>query len=249
MLTLNSIKKIKSLKTKKGRYTEKLFLIEGERSVEEYLQKSDLINEVIISESKVKNYDSILDLCDKKNIKTFVVSNNISKKLSDTKTPSGLLATCKINLLVQKEYNSSRWLYLYKIKNPGNLGTILRSAAWFNIKNIALSKDCTDPFNNKVVRSAMGAHIYVNIHWGIQIDKFINNNYLIIGADQDGDNTIEQIDLSKKIVLCLGGESEGFDNTIINKINKFICIKKIGHGESLNVAMAGSILMNYLSQK
>ena len=106
-----------------------------------------------------------------------------------------------------------------------------------------------DSFNNKVVRSAMGAHIYLNIHKGVQIDEFVRNNYLIVGADQNAKNTVQQIDLSKKIVLCLGGESEGFDNVIIKKINKLISIKKIGHGESLNVAMAGSILMNYLSQK
>ena len=83
----------------------------------------------------------------------------------------------------------------------------------------------------------------------MQVDEFIKNNYLIVGADQNGDDTVEQIDLSSKIVLCLGAESEGFDNLIIKKINKLISIKKIGHGESLNVAMAGSILMNYLSQK
>ena len=249
MLSLNTLKKIKSLKTKKGRDTEKLFLIEGKRSVEEYLQKSDLVNEVLVSESEIKNYNSVLYLCSKKKIKISPLQNNISKKLSDTKTPSGILATCKINLSKQKNYNSRRWLFLYKIKDPGNLGTILRSAAWFNIKNIALSEYCTDPFNNKVVRSAMGAHIYLNIHRGIQINEFIKNNYLIIGADQNGNNNVEQMDLSRKIVLCLGGESEGFDNLIIKKINKLISIKKIGHGESLNVAMAGSILMNYLSQK
>jgi TrmH family RNA methyltransferase len=162
----------------------------------------------------------------KKKIKISVVPYSIFKKLSDTKTPSGLLATCKINLLKQKKYNSSRWLFLYKIKDPGNLGTILRSAAWFNIKNIALSKDCTDTFNNKVVRSAMGAHIYLNIYKGVQVDEFVKNNYLIVGADQNANNTVEQIDLSKKIVLCLGGESEGFDNQIIKKINKLISIKK-----------------------
>ena len=249
MLSLNSLKKIKSLKTKKGRNAEKLFLIEGKRSVEEYLLKSDLVNEVIISELEIKNYSSILDLCNKKNIKPTLVPDNIYKKLSDTKTPPGLLATCKINLLIQKNFSSSRWLFLYKIKDPGNLGTILRSAAWFNIKNIALSKDCTDPFNNKVARSAMGAHMYLNIHRRVEIDEFVKNNYLIVGADQNGNNTVEQMDLSRKIVLCLGGESEGFDNLIIKKINKLISIKKIGHGESLNVAMAGSILMNYLSQK
>ena len=249
MLSLNSVKKIKSLKTKKGRDAEKLFLIEGKRSIKEYLLKSDLVNEVIVSELEIKNFNSVLGLCSKKKIKISPVPDSISKTLSGTKTPSGLLATCKINLLIQKKYNSSRWLFLYKIKDPGNLGTILRSAAWFNIKNIALSKDCTDPFNNKVARSAMGAHMYLNIHRGVEIDEFIKNNYLIVGADQNGNNTVEQIDLSKKIVLCIGGESEGFDNLIIKKINKFISIKKIGHGESLNVAMAGSILMNYLSQK
>ena len=249
MLSLNSLKKIKSLKTKKGRDTEKLFLIEGKRSVEEYLLKSDLVNEVLVSESEINKYNSVLELCSKKQIKISLVSDRILKKLSNTKTPSGLLATCKINLLIQKNFNSSRWLFLYKIKDPGNLGTILRSAAWFNIKNIALSKDCADPYNNKVVRSAMGAHIYLNIHKGVQVDEFVKHNYLIVGADQNGNNTVEQIDLSRKIVLCLGGESEGFDNIIIKKINKLISIKKIGHGESLNVAMAGSILMNYLSQK
>ena len=249
MLGLNSLKKIKSLKTKKGRDAEKLFLIEGKRSVEEYLLKSDLVNEVLVSESEIKNYNSVIDLCSKKKIKISLVSDSKFKKLSDTKAPSGLLATCKINLFIQKHFNSCRWLFLYKIKDPGNLGTILRSAAWFNIKNIALSKDCTDPFNNKVVRSAMGAHIYLNIHRGVEVDEFVKNNYLIVGADQNGNDTIEQMDLSRKIVLCLGGESEGFDNQIIKKINKLISIKKIGHGESLNVAMAGSILMNNLSQK
>ena len=249
MLSLNSLKKIKSLKTKKGRDTEKLFLIEGKRSVEEYLLKSNLVNEVLVSESEIKKYNSVFELCSKKQIKISLASDSILKKLSNTKTPSGLLATCKISLLIQKNYNSSRWLFLYKIKDPGNLGTILRSAAWFNIKNIALSKDCADPYNNKVVRSAMGAHIYLNIHKGVQVGEFIKSNYLIVGADQNGNNTVEQIDLSKKIVLCLGGESKGFDNLIIKKINKLISIKKIGHGESLNVAMAGSILMNYLSQK
>jgi len=239
MLSLNSLKKIKSLKTKKGRDTEKLFLIEGKRSVEEYLLKSDLVNEVLVSESEINKYNSVLELCSKKQIKISLVSDRILKKLSNTKTPSGLLATCKISLLIQKNFNSSRWLFLYKIKDPGNLGTILRSAAWFNIKNIALSKDCADPYNNKVVRSAMGAHIYLNIYKGVQVNEFVNNNYLIVGADQNGDNNVEQMDLSRNIVLCLGGESEGFDNLMIKKINKLISIKKIGHGESLNVAMAG----------
>ena len=242
----NSLKKIKSLKTKKGRSAENLFLIEGKRSVEEYLFKSDLVNEIVISEQEVKNHDSIMNFCSKEKIRISIVPDKIAKNLSDTKTPSGLLGTCKIRLL-KKNYNSNRWLYLHKIKDPGNLGTILRSAAWFNINNIALSIGCADPFNNKVVRSAMGAHIHVNIHQKVAIEEFIKHKFLLIGADQNGECIIEESDLSKKILLCLGGESEGFDNSTIKKLDKLVSIKKIGHGESLNVAIAGSIFMDYLS--
>tara|TARA_B100000927_G_C16471194_1_gene471613 strand:+ start:2855 stop:3595 length:741 start_codon:yes stop_codon:yes gene_type:complete len=242
----NSLKKIKSLKTKKGRNVENLFLIEGKRLVGEYLFKSYLVNEIVISEQKIKNYDSIIKFCNKKKIKIFVVPGNIAEKLSDTRTPSGILGTCKIKFL-KKNYNSNRWLFLHKIKDPGNLGTILRSAAWFNINNVALSTGCADPFNNKVVRSAMGAHIHVNIHQKVKIEEFIKHKFVLIGADQNGDSIIEKSDLSKKIVLCLGGESEGFDKLTIKKLDKLVPIKKIGHGESLNVAIAGSIFMNYLS--
>ena len=88
MLSLNSLKKIKSLKTKKGRDAEKLFLIEGKRSVKEYLLKSDLVNEVIVSELETKNFNPILDLCSKKKIKISLAPDSICRKLSDTKTPS-----------------------------------------------------------------------------------------------------------------------------------------------------------------
>ena len=77
--------------------------------------------------------------------------------------------------------------------------------------------------------------------------EFIKHKFVLIGADQNGDSIIEKSDLSKKIVLCLGGESEGFDKLTIKKLDKLVPIKKIGHGESLNVAIAGSIFMNYLS--
>ena len=78
-------------------------------------------------------------------IENFIVPNKIIKKISDTKTPSGLLGTCKIRLNQQKDFMSNRWLYLHKVQDPGNLGTLLRTAAWFNIKNIGLSIDCADP--------------------------------------------------------------------------------------------------------
>jgi TrmH family RNA methyltransferase len=129
------------------------------------------------------------------------------------------------------------------------MGTLLRTAAWFNIKNIALSVDSADPFNNKVVRSAMGAHTYINIYQKIDVVPFIKKGYLLIGADQNGKSQLEDTEYTKKIMLCLGSEAEGFDKSFKNNLDRLISIKKIGQGESLNVAIAGSILMNEISIK
>ena len=249
MLNANRLKQIQSLKNKKGRVKENLFLIEGKRSLKEYLFESNLIEQVIISNSELLLNKAVMDLCREKKIKTTTIEDKVLKIISDTKAPSGLIGVCKIDLNIKKDFNSDRWIYLHKIKDPGNLGTILRTAAWFNIKNIALSKECVDPFNTKVVRSAMGAHIYLNINQGLTLDDFNGNNFQLFGANQNGQDKLEKSDFDKKIVLCLGGESEGLDELPKEKFDKIISINKIGYGESLNVAIAGSILMKDISKK
>lgn len=249
MLSADRLKQFQSLKTKKGRLKENLFLIEGKRSLKEYLQKSELLEHVIITDSEARLNTDLLNLCNEKKVDLTVIQPKLLKTISDTKTPSGLIGICKININIKEDFNSNRWLYLYKIKDPGNLGTILRTAAWFNIKNIGLSAECVDPFNTKVVRSAMGAHAYIRIHQHLDFDDFIKNNYQLFGADQNGAGFIEKSDHDKKIVLCLGGESEGFNESIKEKFKKIVSIKRVGYGESLNVAIAGSILMNDISKK
>jgi len=249
MLSAKRLKKIQLLKTKKGRIKEKLFLIEGKRSIENYILKSNIVKEIIISDTEIKYNKPIINLCIQKKIELISVSNKIISKLSDTKTPSGLVGICKIITPEKIDLNAKRWLYLHKIKDPGNMGALLRTAAWFNIKNIALSVDSADPFNNKVVRSAMGAHTYINIYQKIDVVTFIKEGYLLIGADQNGKNQLEDSEYTKKIMLCLGSEAEGFDKSFKNNLDRLISIKKIGQGESLNVAIAGSILMNDIAIK
>ena len=249
MLSAKRLKKIQLLKTKKGRIKEKLFLIEGKRSIENYILKSNIVKEIIISDTEIKYNKPIINLCIQKKIELISVSNKIISKLSDTKTPSGLVGICKIITPEKIDLNAKRWLYLHKIKDPGNMGALLRTAAWFNIKNIALSVDSADPFNNKVVRSAMGAHTYINIYQKIDVVTFIKEGYLLIGADQNGKNQLEDSEYTKKIMLCLGSEAEGFDKSFKNNLDRLISIKKIGQGESLNVAIAGSILKNDIAIK
>ena len=249
MISRNRIKQILSLKTKKGREKEQLFIIEGARCVESYINSSNLVKEIFMNKDFSMINKKIQQLCDKQNIVYSVLPDKDMTNLSDTKTPSGIIGICMFKSVPSVDHDSKRWLYLHEISDPGNLGTLLRSAAWFNIKNIALSKNSADPLNPKVVRSAVGAHSYLNIYQDIDFQIYFEHEYFTIGADQNGPDQIENSDRNKKIVLVLGSESMGIDISIKNKINKLISIEKLGYGESLNLAIAGSILMKNIAIK
>ena len=178
-----------------------------------------------------------------------IISDKVMKSISDTKNPPGVLGISELKPPTEMNLNSKRWLYLYKISDPGNLGTILRSAAWFNIKNIALSKDSTDPYIPKTIRSATGAHMYLNIYQEVDFKTYLGHDYYLLGTDQNSNSTLENADYNKKIVLFLGNESEGINVSIKKKMDKLISIERIGYGESLNVSIAGSIIMNKLAIK
>ena len=249
MISQNKKKQIQSLKTKKGRTKEGLFLVEGLRCINSYLKHSDDLKELFIARSIASINKNIINLCEEKNIPYTLISDKVIKAISDTKTPSGLLGISKFTPPPEFNLNAKRWLYLYKISDPGNLGTILRSAAWFNIKNIALSKDSTDPYNPKTIRSATGAHLYLNIYQEVNYNTYLGHDYFLLGTDQNSNDKIEKSAYKKKIVLFLGNESEGIKVSIKKKMDKLISIERLGYGESLNVAIAGSIIMNKISIK
>ena len=249
MISQNKKKQIQSLKTKKGRIKEGLFLIEGVRCVNSFLEHSNDIKELFIVKTFASINKNIIKLCEKKNIPHTKISDKVMKTISDTKTPPGVIGISKFTPLPEMNLNSKRWLYLYKISDPGNLGTILRSAAWFNIKNIALSKDSTDPYSPKTVRSATGAHMHLNIYKEVDFKTYLGHDYYLLGTDQNSNSTLENADYNKKIVLFLGSESEGINVSIKKKMDKLISIERVGYGESLNVSIAGSIIMNKLAIK
>ena len=249
MISQNKKKQIQSLKTKKGRTKEGLFLVEGLRCINSFLEHDNNLKELFIARSFTSINKNIINLCKKKNIPHTIISDKVMKSISDTKTPSGVLGISKFTQPQRLNLNSKRWLYLYKISDPGNLGTILRSAAWFNIKNIALSKDSTDPYSPKTIRSATGAHMHLNIYQEVDFKTYLGHDYYLLGTDQNSNYTLENSDYNKKIVLFLGSESEGINVSIKKKMDKLISIKKLGYGESLNVSIAGSIIMDKLAIK
>ena len=135
-------------------------------------------------------------------------------------------------------------MYFDQISDPGNLGTLLRSASWFGLKNIALSPRSVDPYNPKVVRAAMGAHFGINLYINVNLNKFLKT-HTIIAASQKGTD-ITYFNFPKKSVFVFGNEAHGISTKRMKIIQEFITIKRFGIGESLNIASAASIVMHMI---
>ena len=244
---INSVKYIKSLNLIKNRKDFGEFLIEGKRLVKSAILYNADIKSIYVTRSFIGENSSFKKLATNHEIKLIAISNKDFQKISNTVNPSGVAAVCGIKNDEFKRSEKDKILYLSEISDPGNLGTLIRSAAYFNFVDIVLSKNCVDPYNPKVLRSGMGAHFRVNLFPNIEL-KTLKDDYTLIGADQRGE-VYNKVTFSKKYILVLGNEAHGFREEILNILDTTISIKKTGYGESLNVSVAGSILMNFLSEK
>ena len=249
MISQSDIKRIRSLKSKKGRQEHGQFMIEGYRLVKTYLENQAGIIDLYYTKSFKQQYKRFNLLSKNSEKELVLITEKLMSQISDAITPSGIICICKTIRTPVPNFSAQTWLYLYQLSDPGNTGSLLRTAAWFNIKNIAFSPYSIDPFNPKVVRSAMGAHIHIDIHINMGLGQFQDNIYLTIGADQNGKEVIDQFVSLHKRVIVLGGEAHGIGQTIKHKLDKIVSVPKMGYGESLNVAAAGAILMNRLSKK
>ena len=250
-LSNEKIKYYFSLKRKKNRISEKKIILEGERLVYQVLQTQNYIDIIILSEENKlsKTRHEILKLAKIKSIPISTVDTNVLNKLSSTKNNQSIIAISNVPSFEIINYKDNI-LAIDRISDPGNLGTLLRSAEWFGINNILLSENCVDQYNPKVVRSAMGSQFNIKSIKIVKLDYELNKlkklNYSILGADKIG-KTISNINLNEKWVLIIGNEANGLSNTIKPYISDFISVPGKGKTESLNAAVAGSILLNQLS--
>ena len=170
------------------------------------------------------------------------VSASVMKSISETEAPQGILAVLEATQLPIPQ-SSNFILIPDQIRDPGNLGTLLRSAAASGVQAVLIPSETTDAFAPKVLRSGMGAHFRLPIHsmsWE-EIRKFIAGLQVFV-ADMDGQSCWDT-DLSKPIVLIVGNEAEGASESAQKLANGKISIPMSGETESLNAGVAGSVLM------
>lgn len=233
----NKIKEIKKLNNKKYRDLKNEFLIESKHLVME-AYKTGYLKELILEK------DELFPL----NVDTMYVTKNVLNYISDTETPQNIMGICsKI-----KENNNlgKKILILDNIQDPGNMGTIIRSAVAFNIDTIIVSNDSVDIYNPKVVRSSQGMIFHMNIIKKdlIPFIKEIKSNYKIIGTKVTDGNDIKTLEKNENLCIIMGNEGNGVKKEIFDLCDNFVYIPMNENCESLNVGVATSILLYELSR-
>jgi len=244
MLTKNQQKLIKSLHEKKNRTELGLFLVEGEKSVSELL-KSDFEIEILLTTTEF--FDKYGEqIRDKSKIYEIVNQFEI-EKVSAFETNDSVLAVAKQKINIDTE-EKGLILMLDEIKDPGNLGTIIRMADWYGVSKIIASTNTVDFYNPKVIASSMGAFTRVNLFY-TDLKEYLSKTKLpIYGAFLGGEN-VHDMDYPKDGILVMGNESKGISKEIEDIIKKKITIPSYGKTESLNVSIATAIILDNWKRK
>ncbi|SNX52824.1 RNA methyltransferase [Thermoanaerobacterium sp. RBIITD] len=241
------IKDIKKLNNKKYRYKRRLFYIEGKNNVIEALKSNFKIEYILISDS----YKEALNI-DKD--KLIVVQENVLRKISDTVTPQMIMAVIKmpnydIDDLVKK---NGIYIITDEVQDPGNLGTIIRSADAFKADAVFTINNTVDIYNPKVLRSTMGSIFHIPvvnvILYGELMENLKKNGIKILSTNLKAKKYIYEYDISNNIALIFGNESRGVNHSLDNYIDGSFLIPMEGDSESLNVSIAASICL-YESQR
>lgn len=228
------------LKVKKYRDITNTYLIEGEHLVSEAIN-SGVIECVFI----LKDYSYEIP----SDIVKYEVSYEILKRLSDNVSTPKIIGVCKKQ---ERDKIGNRVLLLDRLQDPGNLGTIIRSAVAFNFDTIILSEESVDLYNSKVIRSTQGMMFKINIirrNITNVIDKLKKDNYLILGTDVINGVEVSSVNIKDKYALVIGNEGQGISDEVKDLCDKMLYINMNSNCESLNASVAASILMYELGGK
>ena len=236
------IKDIKQLKNKSKRLETGKYIAEGENVVKEAIvYKSNEIESIFVTEKFVGNVDS-------SSFNVYLVPDYIMQGISDTKSPQGILAVMKMHQSDFLEEACETVVYLDNVADPGNVGTIIRTADAAGIDMVILSPECADAYSSKVIRATMGSCFHINIikeaGYLQHLKLLLQNGYNAIAGSLQATKSHYDTDLKSKSVICLGNEAHGLSDELMN-LQGIVPVKIpiVGKAESLNVAIAGAVLM------
>jgi TrmH family RNA methyltransferase len=246
MLSKSQINLLKSLQQKKFRREHGLFIVEGHKSIAEFINSAYPVEAVYYTpsfDSKVLKLSQKINFCE--------ISVTDLEKVSSLKTPQDALALIKIPqwpVLQHEQLKGKFSLVLDGIQDPGNMGTIIRIADWFGIDHIICSEGTVDAYNPKVVQACMGSLARVKVHYTSLTGFLPAIKIPLFGALLDGEN-IYNTDFGKEGLIVMGNEGNGLRFEVQNLVNRAITIPRIGKAESLNVAIATALFCSEITRK
>jgi RNA methyltransferase, TrmH family len=249
MLSKAVVKYIKSLQVKKYRSQHQAFVVEGAKSVLELLHSDFEIQHLFVTESFYREHTDTL----KKGFNYAIVTEDQLVKAGTFSSNNAGLAVAGMRNLPQFKLKPSDFIIaLDDIRDPGNLGTIIRIADWYGIDKVICSENCADFYNPKVISSTMGSFTRVKVYY-MDLPDWLQEHrdagFNIFGASLAGEN-LHEMTLNPEGILVLGNEANGIRLEVANQVNKLIKIPAFGKAESLNVATATSIIVdNFMRNK
>jgi TrmH family RNA methyltransferase len=245
MLSKSQVSLLQSLQHKKFRKEYGVFLVEGLKSVCEFIKSAYTIETIYHNPAIAPK---LLKLSHK--INTIEISLTILQKISSLKSPADVIAVVKMPdwpVLKPVSLKNKFSLVLDGVQDPGNMGTIIRTADWFGITDIICSEDTVDVYNPKVVQATMGSLSRVNVHYTDLGPILSTTDVPIYGALLDGTN-IYDTTFGSEGMIVMGNEGNGLRPEIIKLVKKAITIPRFGGAESLNVAIATAIFCSEINR-
>jgi len=248
----SKLKLVRKLSTKKTRHKEGKYIVEGIKILNHAIDLGAEIEFVLFSTRvfEVGGGRGIVKRIYKENLDYAQVDDIIFDKLADTITNQGIIAVIKIRSLSDKielENLKNKCVFVDSVQDPGNLGTIIRTADASGFSEIFISKGTVDPYNQKVIRSTMGSILNINIYLVNDNSSFIKelkqNDYQIIATEADTNISYNEVNYNEKVVLIVGNEGSGIEDEILKEADISVKIPIEGTAESLNAGVATGIMM------
>lgn len=245
MLSRSQISFVNALHQKKHRKEHNLFLAEGSKSIIEFTKSSYIVNTIYHTSEALPKLGKL-----SQKVKLQEITENELKKISTLQTPQDALAVIEIPERTQTDPESLKGKFIFVldgVQDPGNLGTIIRTADWFGFSEMICSSDTVEVYNPKVVQATMGSLSRMNVYYEDLAALLTSANMPVYGALLDG-SSIYDTAFGNEGFIVLGNEGSGISSNINDLITKAITIPKFGGAESLNVAVSAAIICSELKR-
>lgn len=249
-LTQRLRKNIKSLSHKNFRDENSIFLVEGEKLCKELLTSNFIPEVVAIKDMPSQEVVEILEHFAERAVPIYTAPKHVFDQMTDAKSPQSIVAV--VHKKQMKLDPTLPFVALDSVSDPGNVGTIIRTAEWFGINQVILGNETADIYNPKVVRSTMGSIFRMNYFETDDLEVLLKKNYSkfkIFGASVKSQIPLNQIKVPKNFGLVFGNESHGISEGVSSRLAGDFLIEGFGKAESLNVAVSVGISLYHFTKK